>query len=207
MRGGQLGNTRILSEASIKTMTTNQIGELVVTLQPAEIPAVAQPFPIGAGRDKFGFGFRITAVEEPPPNSRSASSVSWGDLQHALLDRSDTRHFRSTSYADSPLLRPTVYRGSHGPRDAREPIPAIFDSQMGVCRGRGEEKATGITRFNRWLERLEHVRFMRTVTTGQRNAASVGCRRSYAAVCDVVPNAFCYNPSMNATLMPPIFSA
>ena len=78
--GGLLGNVRILNAESVTMMTTNQIGNLVIELQPAELPAVAQAFPIGAGRDKFGLGFQVAVVEDPQPHSRSAGSFSWGGV-------------------------------------------------------------------------------------------------------------------------------
>jgi CubicO group peptidase (beta-lactamase class C family) len=78
--GGQLGKVRILNAESVTMMTTNQIGNLVIELQPAELPAVAQAFPLGAGRDKFGLGFQVAVVNEPQPHLRSAGSFSWGGI-------------------------------------------------------------------------------------------------------------------------------
>ncbi|OLC43510.1 MAG: hypothetical protein AUH43_20525 [Acidobacteria bacterium 13_1_40CM_65_14] len=40
-------------------MMSNQIGSLVVAQQPSAVPTLARPFPIGAGKDRFGFGFQI----------------------------------------------------------------------------------------------------------------------------------------------------
>jgi len=50
-----------------------------VPQQPSADPARARPFPIGAGKDKFGFGFQIeTAPAEK--GLRSAGSLSWGGI-------------------------------------------------------------------------------------------------------------------------------
>lgn len=79
LNGGRGGATRLVSERSLRLMTTNQIGSLVVPEQPSADPARARPFPIGAGKDKFGFGFQIeTAPVEK--GLRSAGSLSWGGI-------------------------------------------------------------------------------------------------------------------------------
>ena len=75
---GRHGATRLVSEESIVRMTTNQIGDLNVERQ-SPLNAALRPFPIGAGKDKFGFGFQ---VETAPigPGLRSAGSYSWGGI-------------------------------------------------------------------------------------------------------------------------------
>jgi methyl acetate hydrolase len=75
---GRHGATRLVDEESIVRMTTNQIGDLNVERQTPSNPAI-RPFPIGAGKDKFGFGFQ---VETAPigPGLRSAGSYSWGGI-------------------------------------------------------------------------------------------------------------------------------
>jgi CubicO group peptidase (beta-lactamase class C family) len=73
---GSLGKTRVLSISSVEMMTSNQIGDLVVDLQPAAIPSFAQPFPLGAGRDKFGLGFQITVARDEEAHARSVGSYS-----------------------------------------------------------------------------------------------------------------------------------
>jgi CubicO group peptidase (beta-lactamase class C family) len=79
LNGGRRGATRVVSERSLRQMTTNQIGKLVVPQQPSADPVRARPFPIGAGKDKFGFGFQIeTAPAEK--GLRSAGSLSWGGI-------------------------------------------------------------------------------------------------------------------------------
>jgi len=76
---GRVGTTRLLTERTIDLMTSNQIGSLRITEQSSADPAIARPFPIGAGKDAFGFGFQI---EGRPAASglRSAGSLSWGGI-------------------------------------------------------------------------------------------------------------------------------
>jgi methyl acetate hydrolase len=81
LNGGRLGQARLLKESSVREMISNQIGRLVVETQAASGGARSKPFPIGAGKDKFGFGFQI----ETAPNDRglrSAGSVSWGGINN-----------------------------------------------------------------------------------------------------------------------------
>jgi methyl acetate hydrolase len=78
LNGGKLGNARILSEQSVKLMGQNQIGAVFVSQQPVGIPALTKPFPLGAGQDKFGLGFQITAPG--PTKYRSPGSMSWAGL-------------------------------------------------------------------------------------------------------------------------------
>jgi CubicO group peptidase (beta-lactamase class C family) len=63
-------------------MTKNQIGNVVVDTQPAVQPNLAGPFPVGpsAGRDKFGFGFQITASNKENSHLRSAGSYTWAGI-------------------------------------------------------------------------------------------------------------------------------
>jgi len=79
---GKWQGKSILSKASIESMTTNQIGSVVVETQPAALPNLTRPFPVGpsAGRDKFGFGFEITASNKENPNLRSAGSYTWAGI-------------------------------------------------------------------------------------------------------------------------------
>ena len=76
---GRHGGTRLVSEESIRLMTTNQMGDVTLDEQPSADRTLAMPFPIGAGKDKFGFGFQ---VEMPPARDgmRRAGSVSWGGI-------------------------------------------------------------------------------------------------------------------------------
>ncbi len=81
LNGGHLGGARILSKRSVELMSQNQIGVVFVSQQQAAMPQVTRPFPLGAGRDKFGLGFQIT---EPDPSGggahRSPGSLSWAGI-------------------------------------------------------------------------------------------------------------------------------
>jgi CubicO group peptidase (beta-lactamase class C family) len=85
---GRAGSRQLVSERTIEMMTSNQIGSLRVGQQPSTAPAFSYPFPLGAGKDSFGFGFQI---EERPAVAglRSAGSLSWGGIQntHFWIDR------------------------------------------------------------------------------------------------------------------------
>ncbi|MSP14877.1 MAG: class A beta-lactamase-related serine hydrolase [Chloroflexi bacterium] len=78
LNGGQWDGTRLLTDRSVSEMTKNQIGSLAVVKQPSIMPAVSNPFPLGAGKDKFGLGFQLK--EGAAENSRSPGSYSWAGL-------------------------------------------------------------------------------------------------------------------------------
>jgi CubicO group peptidase (beta-lactamase class C family) len=71
--------TRLLSEATVELMGENHIGAVFVEQQPAALPALSEPFPLGAGRDKFGLGFQITGAHSER-FARSAGSMSWAGI-------------------------------------------------------------------------------------------------------------------------------
>lgn len=79
LNGGALGGVRILSESSVRLMGDNQIGDLFVEQQAGTNPALALPFPLGAGVDKFGLGFQITG-SDGGGSARSAGSLAWAGL-------------------------------------------------------------------------------------------------------------------------------
>jgi CubicO group peptidase (beta-lactamase class C family) len=70
---------RLLSEATVELMGENHIGAVFVEQQPAAVPALSDPFPLGAGRDKFGLGFQITAAHNDP-FARSPGSMAWAGI-------------------------------------------------------------------------------------------------------------------------------
>jgi methyl acetate hydrolase len=80
LNGGHLGATKILSERSVKMMGENNIGSLFVQLQPTTDPSYAKAFPLGAGHDKFGFGFQIASSNPLYAKFRSAGSMSWAGI-------------------------------------------------------------------------------------------------------------------------------
>jgi CubicO group peptidase (beta-lactamase class C family) len=84
LNGGRHGSTRLVTEASVRLMTSNQIGTLVVERQPSANAAISMPFPIGSGKDKFGLGFQIETapVRMEDRGLRSVGSYSWGGINN-----------------------------------------------------------------------------------------------------------------------------
>ena len=80
LNGGKLGSARILKPESVQLMGQNHIGAVVVSTQPVGIEALTKPFPLGAGRDKFGLGFQIAADDPAGAGFRSPGSLSWAGL-------------------------------------------------------------------------------------------------------------------------------
>jgi CubicO group peptidase (beta-lactamase class C family) len=70
---------RLLSEATVALMGENHIGAVLVEQQPAALPALSEPFPLGAGRDKFGLGFQITGRHNDA-FARSPGSMAWAGI-------------------------------------------------------------------------------------------------------------------------------
>ena len=73
------GPVRILSPASVKMMGENQIGAFRRAPAGCE-PARTKPFPLGAGKDKFGLGFQIAANDPATTGYRSPGSLSWAGI-------------------------------------------------------------------------------------------------------------------------------
>lgn len=87
LNGGTLEGVSILSRESLDLMTQNQIGDLTVELEPSAMPERSRPFPAGAGIDKFGLGFQITAPVAGDSVAdwkyrRSPGSYSWSGLMN-----------------------------------------------------------------------------------------------------------------------------
>jgi methyl acetate hydrolase len=80
LNGGHLGTTTILKESSVRMMGQNHIGSIFVEQQPAADPLRTKPFPLGAGRDKFGLGFQIASNDSQNAKYRSAGSMSWAGI-------------------------------------------------------------------------------------------------------------------------------
>lgn len=78
LNGGQLDGRRIISQRSVHLMSENQIGPLYVVQQASALAAMARPFPLGAGRDKFGLGFQVAAGGDA--DHRRAGSLSWAGI-------------------------------------------------------------------------------------------------------------------------------
>lgn len=71
---------RLLSKRSIETMGSNRIGSVIVQTQRTTNPGLSQSFPLGAGRDKFGFGFQIAASNKENPDLRMPGSMTWAGI-------------------------------------------------------------------------------------------------------------------------------
>ena len=79
---GSWHGVRLLTPESVRLMTSNQIGSVVVEKMPAAIPRQSDAFPFGAGRDKFGFGFQITVADGTAMHERGAGSYTWAGIDN-----------------------------------------------------------------------------------------------------------------------------
>ena len=80
LNGGTLGSAKILSPESVKLMGQNAIGSIFVQTQPDADKQRTKPFPLGAGKDKFGLGFQIAANDPAMKGFRSPDSMSWAGI-------------------------------------------------------------------------------------------------------------------------------
>jgi CubicO group peptidase (beta-lactamase class C family) len=80
LNDGTLGHTTILSPASVRLMGQNAMGSIFVQLQPDADRQRTKPFPLGAGKDKFGLGFQIAADDPSTRGFRSPGSMSWAGI-------------------------------------------------------------------------------------------------------------------------------
>jgi methyl acetate hydrolase len=80
LNGGRFASAKILSESSVKMMGENNIGSIFVELQPDADKQRTKPFPLGAGRDKFGLGFQIASNDPQYAKFRSPGSLSWAGI-------------------------------------------------------------------------------------------------------------------------------
>jgi len=85
---GKLGEARLLSETSVKTMLESQTGKVVVQPQESANLTLSRNFPLGAGKDHWGLGFQLAA--EAAPNRRSPGSGTWAGIfnTHFFVDPS-----------------------------------------------------------------------------------------------------------------------
>jgi len=85
---GRLGNTRVLSEKSARSMFDNHTGEVVVQRQVSAAPALSRDFPVGAGEDTWGLGFQLARAKRP--NMRTPGSGTWAGIfnTHFFIDPS-----------------------------------------------------------------------------------------------------------------------
>jgi CubicO group peptidase (beta-lactamase class C family) len=80
LNDGKAGSATLLKKESIAMMTKNEIGDVIVQTQKTTDPLRSLDFPIGAGRDKFGFGFQIATSNKENPNLRSPGSYTWAGI-------------------------------------------------------------------------------------------------------------------------------
>lgn len=92
LAGGALGPVRLLSQESVRLMGENQIGAVFVELQPAVDPLLTKPFPVGAGRDRFGLGFQIASNDDGNAESRSPGTLSWAGIYNTEFWIDPRRH-------------------------------------------------------------------------------------------------------------------
>jgi len=92
LNDGKWRGSTILSKSSIETMTKNQIGSVIVQTQKTTDPLRSLDFPIGAGHDKFGFGFQITTSNKENPNLRSPGSYTWAGIYNTHFWVDPQRH-------------------------------------------------------------------------------------------------------------------
>jgi CubicO group peptidase (beta-lactamase class C family) len=80
LNDGTLGSAKILTPASVKMMGQNAIGSIFVERQPDADKQRTRPFPLGAGKDKFGLGFQIASNDPAMAKYRSPGSLSWAGI-------------------------------------------------------------------------------------------------------------------------------
>jgi CubicO group peptidase (beta-lactamase class C family) len=80
LNDGTLGSAKILTPASVKLMGQNAIGAIFVERQPDADKQRTKPFPLGAGKDKFGLGFQIASNDPAMAKFRSPGSLSWAGI-------------------------------------------------------------------------------------------------------------------------------
>src|SRR5712664_99030 len=68
---------QLVSPTSLRALTTNQLGNMVVQLQPTADPETSRPYPLGAGSDGWSLGFQIASAPRPGARRRSTGSYSW----------------------------------------------------------------------------------------------------------------------------------
>jgi CubicO group peptidase (beta-lactamase class C family) len=80
LNDGTLGSAKILSPASVKAMGENHIGAIFVERQPDADKQRTKPFPLGAGKEKFGLGFQLASNDPAMKAFRSPGSMSWAGI-------------------------------------------------------------------------------------------------------------------------------
>ena len=79
---GRWHGQQLLQAETVRQMTTNQIGTVVVERMPAVLPRRSATFPFGAGIDKFGLGFQITMTDGASTHERGVGSYTWAGIDN-----------------------------------------------------------------------------------------------------------------------------
>jgi CubicO group peptidase (beta-lactamase class C family) len=83
LNGGELDGVRVIKAETVKQMSQNQIGVVSVPALKTALPRSVDFTFIADGRDKWGFGFLITA--DQVPGKRSPGSLSWGGINNTYF--------------------------------------------------------------------------------------------------------------------------
>jgi len=70
---------RLLSKRAVASIGANHTGKVRVERQPGAIPALSEPFPLGAGRDTFGLAVQVTG-KPGDAGMRRPGSMSWAGI-------------------------------------------------------------------------------------------------------------------------------
>ena len=82
LNGGTLNGAKILSPKAVQMMSAMPAGGPVMQTQPDANPDRTRPFPLGAGKDKFGLGFQVSAADPKYAKFRSPGSLAWGGINN-----------------------------------------------------------------------------------------------------------------------------
>jgi methyl acetate hydrolase len=82
LNGGTLDGAKILSAKAVQMMSAMPAGGPVMQTQPDANPDRTRPFPVGAGKDKFGLGFQVSAADPKYAKFRSPGSLAWGGINN-----------------------------------------------------------------------------------------------------------------------------
>ena len=83
LNGGELDGVRVIKAETVELMSQNQIGVVSVPALKTALPRSVDVTFIADGRDKWGFGFLITA--DQVPGKRSPGSLSWGGINNTYF--------------------------------------------------------------------------------------------------------------------------
>ena len=83
LNGGELDGVRVIKAETVELMSQNQIGVVSVPALKTALPRSVDFTFIADGRDKWGFGFLITA--DQVPGKRSPGSLSWGGINNTYF--------------------------------------------------------------------------------------------------------------------------